>query len=127
MSQVLYQKIGRRYHPVREYDSLVMDAMPAGSHLVVVQPGVKSCRYNVEPTHAPLLAALREHREALMVILRNASAMRSHKSLLTPKERKGLAAYCAVVGPEAMLTLESRSAADIIDALEAGLVARVAA
>lgn len=52
-----YKKVGRRYHPVSEYDSELMDSYPEGTHLTICRPGTRSRRYNVEPAIAPMIAA----------------------------------------------------------------------
>ena len=122
MSTTLYEKRGRRYVPLREYSPEVMDAMPSGSHLVVVSPGSRFVRFNVEPDHATLLAALREHREALLEILRKSSAARARTGPLSPRERRAYEAYCKVMGHEAMLRLEVPAATEILDTLEKRLV-----
>ena len=121
----LYEKRGRRYHAVSEYDPLVMDSMPAGAHLVVVEPGVRSTRYQVKPEHAPLLAALHAHRGELIEILREASRQRPRR-IITRRERRAWAAYCAVMGRDVTLWVELPSANEVIDALEAKLIAAVA-
>lgn len=48
------------------------DNWPTGAHLVVVQPGLRSIRYRIDPDHAGLLAAGREHRDALIAVVRDA-------------------------------------------------------
>jgi len=53
---IFYKKVGRRYVPVREYDRTLMDAFPAGAHLVICYPGGQSTRYNVNPAYAPMIA-----------------------------------------------------------------------
>jgi len=57
MKKVFYEKVGKRYKPVKEYDDTFMSAFPKGAHLVVCRPGSTSFIYNVEPTIAPMLAA----------------------------------------------------------------------
>jgi hypothetical protein len=121
----LYEKRGRRYHPVREYDNITMDSMPKGAHLVVVLPGESSTRYNVNPDHAAVLAALRMHREPMLKVLRQASEMKP-STKLTQQEKKAYAAFVSVMGYEATLRLESESASGVLDALEKSLVEKIA-
>ena len=127
MTQTLYAKVthGKRtsYAPVAE--TVYWDSLPAGSHLLFIQPGSRSCIYNVSPNHADVLAALRTHRDELLTVLRDASAARPASRLLTPKERKAIAAYAAIVGPNAMYTMTIPAAASVIDALEAALIKAV--
>ena len=65
VKKIYYEKRGRRYRPVSEYDSTFMDALPKGSHLVCVYPGGKSTLYNVEPNYAALIAAGRVAEDAV--------------------------------------------------------------
>ena len=88
MKETFYRKVGHRYKPVLEYDSNMLDAFPAGAHLVVCEPGLKSTWFNVERDHASLLAAFHAHREELADVLHKASKLRMQRELTTPRERK---------------------------------------
>ena len=57
MKKIYYEKVGRRYKPVAEYDPDYMDSFPKGNHLVICYPGGKSTKYNVDPNRAALIAA----------------------------------------------------------------------
>ena len=57
MKKIYYEKVGRRYVPVYEYDNDFLDAWPRGTHLVTCHPGGQSRRYNIDPNHAALIAA----------------------------------------------------------------------
>ena len=119
----LYTKTmrGKRavYTPAAE--SVEWDSLPKGSHLIVVQPGLRSCVYNVNPATADLLAALKLCREAAITAMREASAERPSSRLLTKREREALAAYYAVAGPEARFTMTIPAAASVLDAIESVL------
>lgn len=108
------------YTPVAE--TTCWDSFPAGSHLVVVNPGGRSVRFRVDPAYVDVLAALNTCRDDVMAAMREASAARPASRLLTPIERKAIAAYTAIVGPDAMYTLEIPAASSVIDALEAALI-----
>lgn len=54
MKKIYYEKQGRRYVPVYEYDSEFLDSFPKGNHLVMVYPGGSSRRYNIDPNYAAL-------------------------------------------------------------------------
>ena len=56
MKRIYYEKIGRRYRPVAEYDSDFLDSFSRGAHLVLCYPGGSSRRFNVEPNHAAMIA-----------------------------------------------------------------------
>ena len=76
MKTIYYKKQGRRYIPVSEYDSELLDSLPKGNHLVMVYPGGKSTRCHVEPALAPLLAAGRVAEDALAGALVKAGELR---------------------------------------------------
>lgn len=119
----LYEKQmhGKRasYKPVAE--TVYWDSLPKGSHLIVVQPGLRSCVYNVNPATADLLAALKLSREAAITAMREASAERPTSRRLTEREQKALAAYYEIAGPDARFTMTIPAAASVLDAIEAVL------
>ncbi len=121
MSETLYRKAGRRYQPIREYDPMIMDSLPEGSHLIVCKPGLQSCRYNVQPEHASLLAAFRAHRDELAQAVRDASALRPSRREHTAKSRKAWEAWSSIMGEE-IFTLESASISELLDVLEKRLI-----
>jgi len=65
MKTLFYKKVGRRYVPVSEYDSELLDAFPKGNHLVMSYPGGASRRFNIEPALAPMIAAGRVAEDAI--------------------------------------------------------------
>jgi len=88
MKKIYYEKIGRRYRPVAEYDSDLLDSFHRGSHLVCVYPGGQSRRYNVEPNYAALIAAGRVAEDAICQALHKASEMRPERTPITEGQRK---------------------------------------
>ena len=76
MKKIFYEKVGRRYKPVYEWDQGLMDAMPKGSHLVQVYPGGKSTRYNVDPNYAAMIAAGRVAEDAISMAIHNTTEIR---------------------------------------------------
>ena len=74
--KIYYEKVGRRYKPVREYDSTLMDAYPKGTHIVVCLPGITSTRYNIDPAYAPMIAAGRLAEDAITDKIAEASKIR---------------------------------------------------
>ena len=121
MKETFYRKVGHRYKPVLEYDSHLLDAFPAGAHLVVCEPGCTSTRYNVVRDHASLLAAFHSHRDELGKVLRKASELRMQRKITTPKEREAWKAWASIMGDE-MMVLEWSSISDLLDTLERSLV-----
>ena len=120
----LYTKVmhGKRtsYEPVAE--TVYWDSLPKGFHLMSVQPGLRSCRYNVEPATVALLAALHLRRDDVLTAMREASAERPSSRKLTKREQKALAAYYEIAGPEARFTMTIPAAASVLDALESALI-----
>ena len=87
MKKVYYEKIGRKYVPVSEYDSEFNEGFHRGDHLVSVYPGGASYRYNIEPAFAPLIAAGRYAEDAISKAIMKASDMRPTKVPLTQEQR----------------------------------------
>lgn len=75
MKKIFYEKVGRRYVPVQEYDDRLLDAYPKGAHLVMSYPGGQSRVYNVEPNYAALIAASRVALDSMTKAIADASQM----------------------------------------------------
>jgi hypothetical protein len=88
MKKIFYEKVGRRYKPVYEYDQVLLDAFPKGTHLVDVYPGGSSRRYNINPAYAPMIAAGRVAEDAISKVLMKASDLRPKNAPLTEGQRK---------------------------------------
>jgi hypothetical protein len=86
--RVYYEKVGRRYKPVAEYDNNLLDSFPKGNHLVMCYPGGSSRRFNIDPAYAPMIAAGRVAEDAISSAVVRASEMRPHKKPITEKQRK---------------------------------------
>lgn len=86
--KIYYEKVGRRYKPVAEYDSQYLDSFPKGNHLVMVYPGGSSRRFNIDPDYAGLMAASRVMEDALSTAIVKASEMRPHRKPITEKQKK---------------------------------------
>ena len=99
--QIFYKKVGRRYVPVAEYDSDLMDAFHKGTHLVQVYPGGSSRRYNIDPAYAPMIAAGRVAEDAISQALMQARDMRPKSAPLTKKQLDAWNHLIKVFGPEA--------------------------
>lgn len=79
MKKIYYEKRGRRYVPVSEYDSDLIDSFSKGSHLVMTYPGGQSRMYNINPDFAAMIAAGRYARDAMCTAIRQASDMHYDK------------------------------------------------
>jgi len=115
MKKIFYEKRGRRYYPVSEYDSNLIDGLPKGTHLVDVYPGGKSTRYNVDPNHAALIAASRTAEDAMCQALRNASEIQPKTRALTPEQMTAWNNLIEVMGDDARC-LSGPSSRDIAEA-----------
>ena len=122
MKKIYYEKIGRRYVPVYEYDSTLLDSFPKGSHLVLVYPGGQSRRFNVEPNHAAMIAAGRVAEDAICEAMRKASELRPQRTPLTPGQKKAWEKLAKEFG-DGLATLSMGS---VRDHAEAGVNAMIA-
>ena len=110
--KTFYEKVGRRYVPVKEYDSKLMDSFSAGAHLVMSYPGGKSIRYNINPEYAPLVAALRSAEDMITRKIHTASVMRTRNPVLTPGQVEAWNKMSKEFGDD-LFTVELPAAADI--------------
>jgi hypothetical protein len=117
MKQLYYKKEGRRYVPVYEYDTELMDALPKGHHLLSVYPGGSSRRYNVDPAYAPMIAASRIAEDAICKAIQKASELRPKQATVTPEQKRAWHALAEAFGDE-LCTLQGLS---IRDCAEAGV------
>lgn len=76
MKKIFYEKIGRKYSPVSEYDDKLLEAMPKGAHLIIVYPGGRSTRYNIDPNYAAMIAAGRVAEDTIVSAISEASKLR---------------------------------------------------
>jgi hypothetical protein len=119
--ETFYVKRGRRYVPVLYGNEAFNNAMPAGTHLVVVQPGIESRIYNIQPDAAPLLAAAKLAEDTVLVKMREIATFRPEKSPLTPEQKEVWNHLLAVMGEDSCF-FTYPSLKDIYDALIAELV-----
>jgi len=87
MKKIFYEKKGRRYVPVSEYDSDYLDSFPKGNHLVMCYPGGSSRRFNIDPALAPMIAAGRVAEDSIAEVIRKAGEIRPTKSPLNLEQR----------------------------------------
>ena len=86
MRETFYRRVGRRYRPVSEYDSELMDALPEGHHLISVQVGLTSRRFDVDPSLAPMIAAGLYAEDAISRAIYNAMELKPHKVTMTVRQ-----------------------------------------
>lgn len=102
--KVYYEKVGRRYVPVSEYDSDLSYALPKGAHIIMVYPGGTSTRYHVDENYAAMIAAGRIAEEAISKKLMEATEIRrqgNRSTPLTPEQKAAWDHLVDVFGPEA--------------------------
>jgi hypothetical protein len=103
----LYEKRGRRYYPVQDREAT--DGLPNGTWLVDVKDGRRACIKTVDRAEAiAKLAAVPRLTELIVSELQEWSRCRPAREP-TAKEKKAWAAYCAVMGPDATLTMSRPS------------------
>ncbi len=93
MKKIFYEKVGRRYVPVSEYDSNLIDSFRKGNHLVMTYPGGQSRMYNIDPDFASMIAAGRYARDAMAVAIRKAAEMHHDQTAYRALEPEQLAAW----------------------------------
>ena len=113
--KIYYEKKGRRYVPVAEYDSDHLDSFPKGNHLVMCYPGGSSRRFNIDPDYAGLMAASRVVEDALSKAIVEASEMRPHRKPITEKQKKAWEALSKAFGDDRYY-VELPSAREIAEA-----------
>ncbi len=115
MNKIYYEKIGRRYVPVAEYDSEFMNSFPQGTHMVVCHPGSTSRRYDIDPALAPMIAAGIYARQDICSALVRASEMRPARTPITKEQQAAWQALAAAFGDD-LATLHGQNINDIADA-----------
>ena len=117
--KIYYEKRGRRYVPVSEYDSEYLDSFSKGTHLVMSYPGGQSRRYNIDPAYAPMIAASRVAEDAICRAISKASEMRPQRTPITPGQKKAWEKLAKELGDE----LATLNGLCIRDCAEAGVQA----
>jgi len=115
MKKVYYEKVGRRYIPVAEYDSEFSDSLPNGHHLISVYPAGASRRFNIDLAFAPLIAAGIYARAAIEDALYKASERRPTREPITPEQLAAWQQLAEAFGDD-LATLQSSSTHDIAQA-----------
>lgn len=119
MKTIFYKKVGRRYVPVNEYDSEMIDSFPKGTHLVMCYPGGSSRRYSIDPNYAAMIAAGRVAEDAICKAISKASELRPKQTPITPGQKAAWEKLAEEFGDE-LCTLHGLS---VHDCAEAGVKA----
>ena len=115
MKKIYYEKRGRRYVPVQEYDGDFMDSYSKGTHLLMVYPGGQSRRYNIDPNYAAMIAAGRVAEDAICRAISKASEMRPQRTPITSGQKKAWEKLAKELGDE-LCPLTYGSARDYAEA-----------
>jgi len=115
MKKIYYIKEGRKYVPVAEYDSDLLDSFSKGTHLVMVYPGGTSRRFNIDPNYAAMIAAGRVAEDAICRAIAKASELRPQRSPITEGQQKAWKNLAKEMGDE-LCTLYGSSARDCAEA-----------
>jgi hypothetical protein len=113
--KIYYEKVGRKYVPVSEYDSDYLDSFGKGTHLVMCYPGGSSRRFNIQPDYASLIAASRVAEDAMCQAISKAREMRPQRTPLTEGQRKAWRKLAKEFGND-LATLSLGCARDIAEA-----------
>jgi hypothetical protein len=119
VKKIYYEKVGRKYVPVAEYDNDFMDSFTKGTHLVMSYPGGRSTRYNIDPNYAAMIAAGCVAEDAICKAISKASELRPKQTPITEGQRKAWRKLAKEFGDE-LCTLNRLS---IHDCAEAGVKA----
>lgn len=115
MKKIFYEKVGRRYKPVSEYDDTLIGALPKGTHIIMSYPGGQSTRYKIDPAYAPMIAAGRVAEDAICRAISKASELRPKQTPITVEQRKAWEALANAFGDE-LCTLNGSSVHDYAEA-----------
>ena len=115
MKKIFYEKVGRKYVPVHEYDSDLLDSFPQGAHLVMSYPGGSSRRHNIDPDYAAMIAAGRVAEEAMCQAMQKASELRPQRKPVTPAQQRAWRKLAKEFGDE-LCTLRGASTHDMVEA-----------
>jgi hypothetical protein len=106
-----------RYEPVLEH--FTYDSVPKGAHLLIVSPGLKTMRFNIEPAHAAVMAALEMHKQEILRDVMPAFEPKPARPM-SPTDLAAFEAYKKATGAETLqMTLPSASC--IFDAMLAAV------
>ena len=114
MKKIYYEKIGRRYVPVAEYDNDLLDSFSKGTHIVMCYPGGQSRRYNIDPNYAAMIAAGRVAEDAICQALHKASEIRPQRTPITLGQQRAWKKLAKEFGDD-LATLSLGCARDLAD------------
>lgn len=120
MKKIYYEKRGRRYVPVAEYDNDWMDSFPKGTHLVMCYPGGGSRRFNIDPNYAAMIAAGRVAEDAISCRIQQETELRPANREIDEETNRKWKKFISTIPDEFRYMFTHGSARD---AAEAGVKA----
>ena len=115
MKKIFYEKRGRRYVPITEYDNEYLDSFSKGAHLVMCFPGGQSRRYDIDPDYAAMIAAGRVAADEIARAINMASELKPQQKPITEGQRKAWNKLSKEFGTE-RFALQHGSARDLAEA-----------
>lgn len=115
MKKLYYIKEGRRYIPVSEYDSDLMDSFPKGTHIIMCYPGGQSRRYSIDPAFAPMIAAGRYAEDAVRTAIHKQSEATPKQRPITKRQKAAWEEMKAAFGDE-FYSIQFSSTHDLAEA-----------
>jgi hypothetical protein len=115
MKKIFYEKVGRRYVPVAEYDNEMLDSFPKGNHLVMCYPGGTSRRFNIDPNYAAMIAAGRVAEDKMCKAMSKASELKPERTPITAEQKAAWENLAKAFGSE-LCTLRGASIHDVVEA-----------
>jgi hypothetical protein len=115
MKKIFYEKVGRKYVPIAEYDNEYLDSFSKGNHLVMCYPGGQSRRYNIDPNYAAMIAAGRVAANEITRAIYMASELKPQQKPITEGQRKAWNKLSKEFGTE-RFALQHSSARDVAEA-----------
>ena len=115
MKKIYYEKHGRKYVPVSEYDNDFLDSFTRGTHLVMSYLGGKSTSYNIDPNYAAMIAAGRVAEDAICKAISKASELRPKQTPITVGQKRAWERLAREFGDE-LCTLNALSVHDCAEA-----------
>jgi len=113
--KIYYEKVGRKYVAISEYDSDLLDSFGKGTHIVMCYPGGQSRRYNIDPDYAGLIAASRVAEDAMCKAIQTASELKPKQPPITEGQRRAWKKLAKEFGDD-LCTLSRGCAHDIAEA-----------
>ena len=112
MKKIFYEKRGKRYIPISEYNSEWVDSFPNGATLVICEPGVRSRKFNIDPNYAAMIAAGRVAGDVISREISRASDLRPKNIPITTGQKEAWDKLVEEFGESARL-LEWPSAMEV--------------